>query len=112
MKYLITILVAGGIYYYVNHFTGPSANILAVNDGNFQSVVLENKKPVLLFFYWNKNTSDYDHVRRAMSKLSELMKIPSQISPAFRRKSVHRSDTNQSTIPRQISPPCFGWYSA
>ena len=40
------------------------------------------------------------------------MKIPSQISPAFRRKSVHRSDTNQSTIPRQISPPCFGWYSA
>ncbi len=72
MKYLIMILVAGGIYYYVNHFTGPSANILAVNDGNFQSVVLENKKPVLLFFYWNKNTSDYDHARRAMSKLSEL----------------------------------------
>jgi len=73
MKYLVMILIAaGGIYYYFDHFMGPSANIITVNDANFQSVVLESKKPVLLFFYWNKNTSDYDHVRRAMSKLSEL----------------------------------------
>ena len=72
MKYLMVVLVAGGIYYYVNYFKGPSANIVTVNDGNFQAVVLESKKPVLLFFYWDKSTSAYGHVRRAMNKLGEL----------------------------------------
>ncbi len=70
--FVLLAAIAGGIYFYLNHFGDAAGKVVPVDDQNFQEVVLQNEKPVVLVFYWARKTSAYDHLWRGMGKLGEL----------------------------------------
>ncbi len=74
MKYtsIVIMFVLACLFCLSSCFGMMRDRVIAVDDSNFEETVLKNEKPVLLFFYWKKKTSQYDQIFSAMNKFNTI----------------------------------------
>ncbi|MCP4757243.1 MAG: thioredoxin family protein [Proteobacteria bacterium] len=73
LKIVVIALAVAALFFITSCWRTSSNKIVDVDDLNFEEIVLNNEKPVLLFFYWNKKGSMYKHLYSTMNKINEIV---------------------------------------
>jgi thioredoxin-like negative regulator of GroEL len=72
-RWSMVIVLVWTIVFMAGCFEKYPDMVISVNDGNFGSVVMENEAPVVVFFYWDDNSSRYDPILAMMNKYSAII---------------------------------------